>query len=252
MAKQIETSLTIFGKKDSMIPLAVLSAIVAICLSVGLISSTVVQNWPLVGIFVVSIAAVAVFLFRNYSQARMLMAANAERRLDWETALPEIQRQNLNIEVLELSKILEVESGHISDLQSAYIVAEDLALRQIQLEENVPLMRHVTLAKAPFDAVLVRRGVISCLEVAFLVAPDIRQERVDAMMLKIALVKKIFGEMKVEMKVRLMMVLITQLSPEDEDQLRSVLNTERFSGTPVDIDIRLLDFEALQRIYVTD
>lgn len=166
--------------------------------------------------------------------------------------MPEIQRQNLNIEVLELSKILKVEPSQISDLQSAYIVAEDLALRQIQQEENVPLIRHVMLGKAPFEAVLIKNDVINCIEVAFLVAPDMRQERVDAMMRKIALVKKTFGEMRIRMKVRLMLVLVTQLTPEGEDQLRSMLNSKRFAETPVDIDIRLLDFESLQRIYVTD
>jgi hypothetical protein len=48
------------------------------------------------------------------------------------------------------------------------------------------------------------------------------------------------------------MVLVTQLTRQDEEHLRSVLDTRRFSTTPVDIDIRLLDFEVLQKIYVTD
>jgi hypothetical protein len=54
------------------------------------------------------------------------------------------------------------------------------------------------------------------------------------------------------MRPKLMMILITQLNPEDETRLRAGLGKRRFSSTPVDIDIRLLDFEALQRIYVTD
>jgi hypothetical protein len=49
-----------------------------------------------------------------------------------------------------------------------------------------------------------------------------------------------------------MLILVTQLTPADEQTLRSVLKTKRFSETPVDIDIRLLDFETLQRIYVTE
>ncbi len=219
---------------------------------IGVILALSAKNWLFVAILFISLAVVSVFSIRNILQSRKLLAITDQKRIDWETALPEIQRQNLNIEVFELSKILEVESGQISDLQSAYIVAEDLALRQIQQEENVPLMRHVTLGKAPFDAVLVKNDVISCIEVAFLVAPDMRQERVDAMMRKIALVKKTFGEMQIRMKVRLMLVLVTQLTPEDEDQLRSMLNSKRFAETPVDIDVRLLDFESLQRIYVTD
>lgn len=252
MAKQIESSPTIFDRRTSMSSLAVFTAVVLLCLFIGLIAAVLSRNWPFVAIFALSITALTGFVFLTVRNARNLSAANDEKRIDWETALPEMQRQNLNLEVFELSKILEVESEQISDLQSAYIVAEDLALRQIQHEENVPLMRHVTLGRAPFDAVMVKQDVISCVEVAFLVAPDVRQERIDAMMRKIAVVKKTFGEMEIGMRVRLMMVLVTQLTPEDEDQLRSVLNTRRFSETPVDIDIRLLDFEALQRIYVTE
>ena len=252
MAKQIETSLETFARPEATAQWVVLSLVAAGCLSIGLIITATAQNWLLVGILLVLFVVVAIFAVKSILQSRKILARKGQKRIDWESALPEIQRQNLNIEVFELSKILEVESAQISDLQSAYIVAEDLALRQIQQEENVPLMRHVTLGKAPFDAVMVKHDVISCIEVAFLVAPDMRQERVEAMMRKIALVKKTFGEMQIPMKLRLMMVLVTQLTPEDEDQLRSVLNSKRFAETPVDIDIRLLDFESLQRIYVTD
>ena len=84
------------------------------------------------------------------------------------------------------------------------------------------------------------------------VEPRLRQERIDSMMRKMARVKEIIGQMNVAMQVRLMVVLVTQLNFEDEERLRNSLNTKRFSGTPVDVDIRLLDFEALQRIYVTD
>lgn len=230
----------------------VLSVIALACLLIGLILAIATINWLFVGLLLVSLVVVATFSVNNIVQSRRRLATTDQKRIDWESALPEIQRQNLNIEVFELSKILEVESGQISDLQSAYIVAEDLALRQIQQEENVPLMRHVTLGKAPFDAVLVKNDVISCIEVAFLVAPDMRQEKVDAMMRKIAFVKETLGEMQVRVKLRLMMVLVTQLTPEDEDQLHSVLNRKRFGETPVDIDIRFMDFESLQRVYVTD
>lgn len=252
MAKRIETSLETFARPESAVVWVVLSLVGLVCLAIGIVLAFIAANWPLFALILVSLVVVAVFSAKNIVQSRKISAASDQRRIDWETALPEIQRQNLNLEVFELSKILEVESGQISDLQSAYIVAEDLALRQIQQEENVPLMRHVILGKAPFDAVLVKNDVISCIDVAFLVAPDVRQEKVEAMLRKIALVKRTFGETNIRMRLRLMMVLVTQLTPEDEDQLRSVLNSKRFAETPVDIDIRLLDFESLQRIYVTD
>lgn len=248
MAKQIETSFETFTQPESAVVWVVLPLVAVVCLAVGIVLAITAGKWLLLALLMISLTLVSIFSVKSILQSRK----TEEKRLDWETALPEIQRQNLNIEVLELSKILKVEPSQISDLQSAYIVAEDLALRQIQQEENVPLIRHVMLGKAPFEAVLIKNDVINCIEVAFLVAPDMRQERVDAMMRKIALVKKTFGEMRIRMKVRLMLVLVTQLTSEGEDQLRSMLNSKRFAETPVDIDIRLLDFESLQRIYVTD
>ncbi len=252
MRKQIESPVQAFGRPTSTLPLLTASAAMLVIMFVGLIVAIVSGGWTFVAIFLVSIFILAAFTFINFRTARVITAATEEKRIDWATAHPELQRQNLNLEVIELSKILEVESGQISDLQSAYIVAEDLALRQIQQEENTPLMRHVTLGKAPFDAVMVKNDVVNCIEVAFLVVPDIRQERIDAVMRKVGLVKQAFGQMNMAMKVRLMFVLVTQLTAEDENQLRSKLNTQRFSDTPVDIDIRLLDFEALQRTFVTE
>jgi hypothetical protein len=203
-------------------------------------------------LFALSLVGLIVFTFLSSRATRKLAAARDEARIDWESALPEIQRESLNIEVVELSRILEVSSEQISDLQSAYIVAEDLALRQIQQEEQVPLLRHVSIGDVPFDAVLVKQEVVICAEVSFLVAPELRQERIDSMMRKMGRVKKIIQSMNVAMEIRLMVILVTQLTYEDEERLRKSLNTKRFSGTPVDVDIRLLDFEALQRIYVTD
>ena len=209
-------------------------------------------TWPYTAIFGVAIAAISIFGYLNFSQSRNAKAERDQKRIEWDTSLPEVQRQSLNLEVFELSRILQVEPEQLSDLQSAYIVAEDLGLRQIQQEEGVPLMRHVSIAGVPFDAVLVKNDLVACIDVSFLVAPELRQDRIDAMLRKIAAVKNSLGQHDTVMKTRLMMVLITQLTPEDEELLRSMLNTRRFSETPVDIDIRLLDFEALQRIYVTD
>jgi hypothetical protein len=203
-------------------------------------------------VFAVGVVGLIAYSWFSIDQYKRLVAAHDQNRIDWEAALPEVQRQNLKLEVFELSKVLDLETGQVSDLQSAYIVAEDLALRQIQQEENVPLLRHVGIADVPFDAVFVKDDVLNCCEVSFLVAPDLRQDKIDAMMRKVKRVKDRIETVDVALKVRMMLILITQLSREDDDRLRSVLNTRRFSGTPVDIDIRLLDFEALQRIYVTD
>ena len=252
MAKQFDNSIGVFARRSSAYPLTILSILVLVCLAAGLVMSLNAGTWPYTAIFGVAIAAISIFGYLNFSQSRNAKAERDQKRIEWDTSLPEVQRQSLNLEVFELSRILQVEPEQLSDLQSAYIVAEDLGLRQIQQEEGVPLMRHVSIAGVPFDAVLVKNDLVACIDVSFLVAPELRQDRIDAMLRKIAAVKNSLRQHETVMKTRLMMVLITQLTPEDEELLRSMLNTRTFSETPVDIDIRLLDFEALQRIYVTD
>jgi hypothetical protein len=56
--------------------------------------------------------------------------------------------------------------------------------------------------------------------------------------------------MNIGLEVRLMVIIVTQMPAGDVSKLRETLSTKRFSSTPVDIDIRLMDFEGLQRAYV--
>ena len=253
MSKQLDNSFVRFSQHRQPAPLFGLSITIAVLLAAGLLMAVFVREWAFTALFALALIGIGVYSYISSRTTRKLAAATEESRIDWESALPEVQRESLNIEVVELSRILDVTTEQLGDLQSAYIVAEDLALRQIQQEEQVPLLRHVTIGHVPFDAVFVKQDVIVCAEVSFLVVPDLRQERVDSMLRKMSRVTKVLDEMNVAMNVKLMIVLITQLTSEDEGQLRKKLNTaKKFPGTPVEIEIRFLDFEALQRIYVTD
>lgn len=203
-------------------------------------------------IFAASVALVVLLVLLDLAKTRRLAAVDDRRFIRWDAAIPDVQRQSVNVEVRELAKVLNVGDDGLSDLLSAYIVAEDLALRQVQQEENLPLMRHVSIGKTPFDGILVDRDLITCIEVSFLVAPDVRQEKIESMLRKITQAKKNLADMKSRLRLRLMLVLVTQLSTEEEETLRGVLTTRRFTETPVDIDIRLLDFEVLQKTYVSE
>lgn len=204
------------------------------------------------GIFGGAVALFIVVALLDAAEKRRQAAIDDRRFIRWDAAMPEIQRQNVNLEVRELARLLGVGNDQLADLLSAYIVAEDLALRQIQQEENLPLMRHVSIGGTSFDAILVEQDLITCIEVSFLVIPDVRQEKIRAILKKIAQAKKSLVTMKSRLRLRLMLVLVTQLSAEEEEQLRGRLVTRRFTETPVDVDIRLLDFEMLQKVYVSE
>ena len=252
MAKQFENTLERFARPaPGIIYYAVV--FIAICL---LITASVISafslNFTIAAISILAAGSVIVLAVLAIRYQRSLVGEKAGGWISWESALPELQRQNLNIAVDELSRILKVEADAAGDLQSVFIVAGDLALRQIQQEENVPVMRHVSVSGIPFDAVFTKRDILVCCEVSFLLSPELGQERVVAMMHKIAAVKSAVAEMNIGLAVRLMVVLVTQLNETELETLRDTLSTKRFSSTSVDIDIRLLDFAELQRTYVTD
>ena len=250
MARQIENSLDRFAPGQPSLTAPLIAAGVGVLLFAGLVVSLASGAYALTGIFALSLAGLAAFAFVSLRDQRRLLGTKAAGWIDWETVVPEVQRENLRIAVTELSRILKPDAD--SDLQTAFVVAEDLAFRQLQQDEAVPVLRHVTAAGVPFDAVLVKNDVLICCEVAFLVASELRQDRVVAMMKKIAAVKRSIDSMNIGMQVRLMPVLITQMQSAEVAKLRESLSTNRFSSTPADIDIRLFDFEELQRTYISE
>lgn len=200
--------------------------------------------------FLILAAGIAVYrISRLLSGSKPRSAAGA---IDWTTADPEIQRQQLAIAVDYLSRTLELGLDSVADLQSAFIVAEDLALRQIQEQEKCPVFRHISVFGISFDAVYLSGRDLVCIDVLFLVSPAISDPQLAAIVKKAGTAAKLARKAGTGLQVRLMLLVITQLTPEDLQKLRSDLGTARFSGTPVDIDIRFMDFEALQRRYICE
>lgn len=235
--------------------------IVIVCVTAGLAlafaSQTMseTQRWTLIGFLIVfSVFGLFFSLFGSafsewlvVREWRKLTAI--ENKIDWDILPPGEQRRKLTAEVRDLSRVLEIPDSQLSDLLSAYIVAEDLALRQIQEEEKVPLFRHVSIGNTGFDAILVNQEVITCIDLTFLVKPEFPQEKINEIMKKVGSAKQIFARISPESKVKLLLVLVTQLDKRDLAQLRSKLGKNQFPATPVDVDIRFKDFEELQKIY---
>ena len=252
MDKKSDNSLRRFDRQKTNYPLIVMTVALFGVLIAGIVLSVRSENVALMALLVAATGLLTIVVLLDVANTRRMAAVDDRKFIRWDAAMPEIQRQNVNIEVRELSRLLGVGDDNLADLLSAYIVAEDLALRQIQQEENLPLMRHVSIGGTPFDAILVEHDLITCIEVAFLVVPDVRQEKIESMLKKISMAKKNLAELKSRLRLRLMLVLVTQLTADEEKRLRGMLVTRRFTDTPVDIDIRLLDFEMLQQVYVSE
>lgn len=253
MVKQTEYLLADFDNKKPNYAVLATGAVILLCSLAGVIWAIGSGTATAAVLFAIAAIGTILFVSLSYTSWKRSVAGDRNRRMNWDIDLPESQRIKLNREVMELARILEIPDEQMSDLLSAYIVAEDLALRQIQQEARVPLMRHVTVGNTPFDAVIIKGDLITCVEVTFLVTPIISKAKIDLILKKMAAPIRVIKNSKHAARIRLLLVLVTQLDESSEAELRSSMR-EKFDPQTltVDVDIRLLDFEALQKIYAMD
>lgn len=230
-----------------LIVLACLAMSVGFGLSAAHINNS--QRWVFV-LFLILFPVFGLFLsiwliLRHF---RKLAVSERDDEIPWQIMSPEKQQRKLNSEVDDLARLLGIPEAQMSDLRSAYIVAEDLALRSIEQEAELSLKRHVSLEKTDFDAILINEDVIKCVEVTFAIISDISQEKINLMLKRADLFKRNLAKIRPQTKIILMLVLVTQLEKADELELRTNV-AGKFGKTPVDVEIRWFDFETLQRTF---
>ncbi len=257
MTKPDKPSLTSYARPLSNNLIAVIGLIAVVCLAIGFAAASrnleASQRW----ILIVSLISLAIFgtlisVWLILRASRRAVVGKNNKEIEWQVDSPENQKGKLNNEVRELAAILEISDEQLTDLLSAYVVAEDLALRKIQQDERKPLFRHIRVKNIGFDAVLLSGETLNFIEVTFLVAPDLPQKKINSMAGKIATAKEFFGNNYPDSKLKFSLVLVTQLDEKADAKLRSTLNKERFSAIPVDIDINFYDFEELQKFYAME
>src|SRR5437868_3480458 len=79
-------------------PLIIAAVALAVCLLLGIIGSLRAQNWAGAGLFFISAAVFVVLVLINVANNRRTAALDDRKFLDWNAAIPELQRQNINIE----------------------------------------------------------------------------------------------------------------------------------------------------------
>lgn len=257
MAKRERVSLLEFVNPSRNYLTLIVVLITAVCLALGWTFSTaaasldLAQRWFFILFLVIfPVCGLILSVWLILRHFRKLSVSNKDADISWKIMSAEKQQQKLNLEINELAQILTIPDNQLSDLRSAYIVAEDLALRHIEKETQTPLMRHISLEEIEFDAILINQEIIKCIEVTFLVTPNVSENKIAAILRKMELTKKNLSKIRPHTKLILMIALVTQLDRAGEAKLRSILG-DKFSETPVDVDIRLFDFEELQRIFTS-
>ena len=257
MTKPKKPSLTNYARPLSNHLIAVISLIIIACLALGIAANSrdleVMQRWVLiVSLILLAFFGLSISVWLILRASRRVVVGKSNKDIEWQVDSPENQKKKLNDEVRELAAILKISDEQLTDLLSAFVVAEDLALRKIQQDERKPLFRHIRVKNVGFDAVLLSADTLNFIEVTFLVAPNLSQTKIDSIGEKITAAKDFFGENYPDSKLKFSLVLVTQLNQEDSAGLRSTLTKDRFSLIPVDIDINFYDFEELQKVYAME
>ena len=257
MTKPDKLSPTSYARLISNNPTVFITPIAISCLAMGMAaifrSSDRFQSWTLIiSLVLLAFFGLAIFVWLIIRSSRRVVVSKNNKDIEWQVDSPENQKGKLNDEVRELAAILEISDEQLTDLLSAYVVAEDLALRKIQQDERKPLFRHIRVKNIGFDAVLLSKDTLNFIEVTFLVAPELPQKKITLIADKISTAKMFFGENYPDSKLKFSLVLVTQLDKKDDAKLRSTLTKQRFTEIPVDIDINFYDFEELQKVYALD
>src|ERR1700730_1433402 len=74
------------------------------------------DNLPLAAILVAALLLLILLLLLDVAEKRRLAAIDDRKFIHWDAAMPEIQRQNVNLEVRELARTLGVGTGQLTDL----------------------------------------------------------------------------------------------------------------------------------------
>lgn len=255
MTNRNKVSLAEFINPSRNYLMLIIAFIVLICVAVGIAFSIAVphldssQRWAFIAFLALfPIFGLILSIWLILRHFRKLFVNERDDEIPWQIMSPEKQQRKLNGEVNDLAALLEIPDSQMNDLRSAYIVAEDLALRNIEQEADVSLKRHLSLERADFDAILIDQDLIKCIDVSFLVMPDISQDKINNILRKVDSTKKILNKIRPNTKLVLLLVLVTQLDKIAETELRSTVPA-KFANTPVDVEIRWFDFETLQKIF---
>lgn len=197
-----------------------------------------------------AIGAATVLISRR---SRQLEVEKGNKDSEWAISQPEKQRGKLNSEVWDIAEIMNIPDEQYSDLLLTYIVAEDLALRHVQQEAEQPLIRHARIGETEFDAILLSQNLITCVEVTFLVSPDLSDDKLERLREKMTAAQTVVGKKYPGSSLKLLLFIVFQLDAMGEAKLRSALTKDRFAEIPINyFEIELRSFEELQKLYTMD
>ena len=160
------------------------------------------------------------------------------------------QKRKLNTEVAAIMRDLDLDANQRDEIYLAYVVAQDLALRQAETELQTAFARHRALDGTMFDAVSIKDKLLLCAEVLFLTEPDLPAAKLAQVLEKSAAVKNIVPPETAQIK--LLLLLVTQFDTGEIKNFYENLRRELRSNAPVDVTVKIFDFAELQNTFLNE
>src|SRR6478672_5521641 len=108
MERQSPNPLTRFEKRKVNYPLAIAAILMIIVLIAGVVSAVRASDLRGAGFALGALGMFVVVILLDLAMKRRLAAVDDRKFIYWDAAMPELQRQNVNIEVRELARQLNV------------------------------------------------------------------------------------------------------------------------------------------------
>jgi hypothetical protein len=210
------------------------------------------QRWPLI-VFLAAFPPLVLILcawLLSRHHGKLYSSATPDAEMFVRTLSPDQQRRKLNLELSSLNGNAGRAPG--IDTRSAYLVAEDLVLRQMEIELGTPFMRHVAIEGIPFDGAALRSDRVVGIEVKFVDEPKLGHEIIDTLRDKAEYAATRLKRSQPNATFTFLLALVTQMTPEEDTRFRMQLEN-RFAITPVkEIEIRSFNFDTLQSTFTSD
>src|SRR6476646_1644396 len=140
-------------------PLMLVGGFVFLCVAGAIVLSASSDAWSIM--VLLSFALAGAFAYIYFNSVRKPLGL--QHRLDWQPTPTEVQKQTIALEVEGIAASLQLDPWQTTELFSAYAVAEDLALRRVQQEHSSPMIRHLQVGGAPFDALIIQPDELICV-----------------------------------------------------------------------------------------
>jgi hypothetical protein len=249
--------------------IVLLYAIAGLVLGVSATKLEASERLPLVWFIVIfPFAVLAVFSWLVSMHHKKLYAPSDFKSDDafLQALSPEGQRQRLEKEVADLtpsttkslddkeaSKVaIGAEGRSVNRIRADVVLAEDLALRQLEAEFGAPIRRQVALKKdgerAELDGLLYHDGKLIAIDVKFISAATIRKN-IQMRLSEISFLATKIAALGSASNTKLLVAIVSRdLDPDSSDLIKKEFDRV-LKGAAILTELRFFDFGELQKRY---